>query len=90
MVDGMGKIPKPVLSTYELRDASASKALKARREVFFRAFNEYRPTDIYDYAKLEAGNIISGPAIIEATQTTIVIPPERKATVDEYLNVIIK
>ena len=90
MVDGIGKIPKPVLSMYELRDASASKALKARREVFFRAYNEYRPTDIFDYAKLEAGNIISGPAIIEATQTTVVIPPERKATIDEYLNVIIK
>jgi N-methylhydantoinase A len=90
MVDGVGKIPKPVLSKYELGDASASKALKAKREVFFRANNEYRPTTIYDYSKLEAGNVISGPAIIEATQTTIVIPPERKATMDKYLNVIIK
>jgi N-methylhydantoinase A len=90
MVDGIGKIPKPVLSKYELRDADASKALKAKRGVFFRVYNEYRPTDIYDYAKLEAGNVVSGPAIIEATQTTIVIPPEQTATVDEYLNVIIK
>jgi N-methylhydantoinase A len=90
MVDGLGKIPKPVLSKYELRDANSSKAFKASREVFFRAYNEYRPTDIYDYAKLVAGNVVSGPAVIEATQTTIVIPPERKATVDEYLNVIIK
>jgi N-methylhydantoinase A len=90
MVDGIGKIPKPMLSKYELGDASASKALKAKREVFFRAYNEYRRTDIFDYAKLEAGNIISGPAIIEATQTTVVIPPERKATIDEYLNVIIR
>jgi N-methylhydantoinase A len=90
MVDGIGKIPKPLLSKYELGDASASKALKTKRKVFFRAYNEYRLTDIFDYAKLEAGNIISGPAIIEATQTTVVIPPERKATIDEYLNVIIR
>jgi N-methylhydantoinase A len=90
MVDGISKIPKPTLSKHESKGADASRALKGKREVFFRVYNEYRPTNIYEYAKLEAGNLIPGPAIIEATQTTIVIPPERKATADEYLNVIIK
>lgn len=90
MVDGIGKIPKPSLSKYKMGDADASKALKGQRPAFFRAYNEYRPTDIYDYAKLDAGNVVTGPAIIEAVQTTVVIPPERKAKVDEYLNVVIK
>ncbi|HME45579.1 MAG TPA: hydantoinase/oxoprolinase family protein [Syntrophorhabdales bacterium] len=90
MVDGIGKIPKPVLSKHDLRSPDASQAVKEKREVFFRAYNTYRPTDIYDYAQLRAGNMILGPAIIEAVQTTIVIPPGRQATVDEYLNVIIK
>lgn len=90
MVDGIGKIPKPVLSKHEPGGADSSKALKGKREAFFRAYNEYRPIDIYDFTKLEAENLISGPAIIESEQTTIVIPPGQKATVDEYLNIIIK
>ncbi len=90
MVDGIGKIPKPVLSKHELRGPDASQAVKGKREVFFRVYNEFRPTDIYDYAQLRAGNMILGPAIVEAVHTTIVIPPGRQATVDEYLNVIIK
>ena len=90
MVDGIGKIPKPVLSKHEPGGPDATKAVKGKRDVFFRLYNEYRPTDIHDYARLKAGNMISGPAIIEAVQTTIVIPPGRTATVDEYLNVIIK
>jgi N-methylhydantoinase A len=89
MVDGIGKIRKPKLSRLEPADADASKALKGKRDVFFRLYNEYRPTDIYDNGKLEAGNTVSGPAIIEAEQTTIVIPPKREARMDEYMNVII-
>jgi N-methylhydantoinase A len=90
MVDGVGKIRKPKLSKLEPKGADASKALKGKREVFFRTYNEYRPIDTYDYRGLEAGNIVPGPAIIEAEQTTIVIPPERSARADEYMNIIIK
>jgi N-methylhydantoinase A/oxoprolinase/acetone carboxylase beta subunit len=89
MVDGIGKIRKPKLSRHGPADADASKAQKGKRDVFFRLYNEYRPTDIYDNGKLEAGNTVPGPAIIEAEQTTIVIPPELEARIDEYMNVII-
>ncbi|MFH1124576.1 MAG: hydantoinase/oxoprolinase family protein [Pseudomonadota bacterium] len=90
MVDGIGRIRKPRLSRLELKGSDASKALKGKRDVFFRLYNEYRPTDIYDNAKLEPGNTLVGPAIIEAEQTTIVIPPEREARADEYMNIVIK
>jgi N-methylhydantoinase A len=90
MVDGIGKIPNPVLSKHTLKDRSPAQALKGQRKAFFRDYNEYRPTDIYDYARLEAGNVLSGPAIVEAVQTTTVIPPGREATIDEYLNIVIR
>ncbi len=90
MVDGIGRIPNPVLSKHTLKGRSPARALKGQRKAFFRGYDEYRPTDIYDYSKLEAGNAISGPAIIEAVQTTTVIPPGREATIDEYLNIVIQ
>ncbi|MFC1910738.1 hydantoinase/oxoprolinase family protein, partial [Chloroflexota bacterium] len=90
MVDGIGKIRTPALTKSSYKGSDASEAIKGKRRVFFQAFGEYHPTDIYDFALLGAGNDVSGPAILEAVQTTIVIPPGQKATIDDYLNVIIE
>jgi hypothetical protein len=33
--------------------------------------------------------VIEGPAIVEQTDTTVLIPPGAGATVDRYLNIVI-
>ena len=43
-------------------------------------------TDIYDYNKLRQGNTVDGPAVIEASKTTIVVQPGQKGFIDEFLN----
>jgi len=40
--------------------------------------------------KLEVGNKIDGPAIIEGVDTNLVIPPDRKVYIDEYLNMVME
>jgi N-methylhydantoinase A len=45
-------------------------------------------TSIYGGTKLETGNLVSGPAIIEEPTTTIVVPPKCKVEVDTYANYI--
>ena len=40
--------------------------------------------------KLQYGNVIDGPAIVEGVDTSVVIPRDRKVTVDEYLNMIME
>ncbi len=52
-------------------------------------FKEFRDSKTYDRYLLKANNVIAGPAIIEQMDTTIVIPPNQKATVDRYGNIII-
>lgn len=47
-------------------------------------------TNVYDRKLLETGNIVRGPAIIEAEDTTYVIPKGKKYTVDQYLNGVIE
>ncbi len=44
------------------------------------------PTPVYDHELIRCGNVIDGPAIIEAEDTTIVIEPGWRYTLDEYLN----
>ena len=64
----------------------ASDALKGRRKVYFREFEGFTDTNIYDADRLLAGNIFEGPCIVEEKMTTLVVPPEIKVRVDRYGN----
>jgi N-methylhydantoinase A len=87
-VDAIGKTSKPTLRVYEEAGASPKEALKGSREVFFtKPGKDFYKTEIYDYDRLRPGNMVKGPSLIETRITTIVIPPEKVAQVDKYLNV---
>jgi N-methylhydantoinase A len=87
-IDAIGKTSKPTLRVYEESGASAEAALKGFREVFFtKPVKDFSKTRTYDYDRLRPGSIIEGPSVIETRITTIVIPPEKIAKVDRYLNV---
>jgi N-methylhydantoinase A len=43
-------------------------------------------TPIYDGARLVAGNRVAGPAVVETTDTTIVVHPRRTLRVDAFGN----
>ncbi len=81
---------KPKLPIFPLEGKSPQKALKGKRPVFWKQFNDFRETEIYDADLLRAGNEIPGPAVIEAKDTTIVLPPGMKYSVDRYLSGIIE
>jgi N-methylhydantoinase A len=44
---------------------------------------------VYDRARLDAGHILTGPAIVEQADATTVIPPGWLGTVDGYGNLIL-
>ncbi len=72
---------KPIqMQTSELGGKDASAALKSRRLAWFDG--KQLETPVYDGAKLIAGNLIEGPAIIEETTTTVVVPVSYRCTVD--------
>jgi acetone carboxylase beta subunit len=75
---------KPKLVKHEIKSATPPKtATKGKREAYFSG--RMTQTSVYDMGKLEAGNVIEGPAIIEAPTTTLVVPGDMKVAVDEYL-----
>jgi N-methylhydantoinase A len=61
---------------------------KAQRTILL--WPDLGPTPIYDRSSLAADQAISGPAVIEERETTIVLPPEWDATVDAIGCVIAK
>ena len=58
--------------------------------VYFKELDGMVETPCYDGDKLQNGNVIKGPAIVEETKTTVVLPKEYELTVDAYCNYMIR
>jgi N-methylhydantoinase A len=59
------------------------------RRAFFERAGGFVDTPVYRRAEIPVGATLTGPAIVEQLDTTTVIPTGVRATVDEYLNIII-
>jgi N-methylhydantoinase A len=59
-----------------------------QREVWFKG--KPCPTDLYDRASFSAGAEFAGPAIVEQIDSTVVVPPNTSASVDQYMNLLIR
>jgi N-methylhydantoinase A/oxoprolinase/acetone carboxylase beta subunit len=83
--------PKPELPTYPEKGKSPpQEALKGQRPAYWEEYKSFCDTNTYAQELLETGNTIEGPAIIEAQNTTTVLPPGIKLTIDFYHNMIIE
>jgi len=70
-----------------LGDKDPKAAFKRRRTCRFNGKDVDTP--VYDGEKILARNVIPGPAIIEETTTTVVIPEAYVCSVDKYKNYIL-
>jgi N-methylhydantoinase A len=86
-VDAEGTLSKPKLRQGALGPEDSAATLKGQRDVYFDEYQDYHPTDIYDFEAMTPGMKLSGPAIIETPVTTIVVNPSDRAEVDGYHNV---
>ena len=85
-LQSVGETEKPQFKPSQGQGPDASKALKSNREVFFEGKGVDTP--VYDGLKLQHGNMVFGPAIVEEPTTTIVVPPDFDLTCDSYDNYV--
>ncbi|MCS0494676.1 hydantoinase/oxoprolinase family protein [Ancylobacter sp. MQZ15Z-1] len=83
------RMPKPAARTLPLGDADPSAARTGTRPAYWRDIG-WHETDIYDRERLTPGNSFEGPALIEASDTTIVVEPGWSFLLDEYGNGLIR
>lgn len=75
--------PKPRLRTHELARKKPDKsAFKFKRPVF--RGGEWNDADVWRMEDLVPGNEIDGLAVIEASNTTLFVPPEWHMRIDEH------
>jgi len=84
---GYGTVPKPELPTAELGSADANAAVVDEHEVIFDGRRTH--TRIYDRARLQPGATIEGPAIVTEFDSTTVVLPGHRASVDPSFNILI-
>jgi N-methylhydantoinase A len=61
-------------------------AVRKKRDIYWPDLKKKRPTAVYDGERLVSGNSVPGPAIVETSDTTVVVPPGAKLRLDELGN----
>src|SRR5215470_12806923 len=91
-VRGTGVLPfspaLPEIPAASSPDPAAAQA--GRRPVCLDAAEGFADTPVYDYGRLRAGHVLTGPAIVEVPTTTVVVPSGTTATVDTLGNLTIR
>ncbi|MGY1781647.1 hydantoinase/oxoprolinase family protein [Geodermatophilus sp. SYSU D01036] len=85
-VSGIGPIRRPDVVRLPERDGGTDRAVTGSRRVFF---DDWVDTPTYDRTRLGAGDVVSGPAVIEEFGSTVPVHPGFAATVDAHGNLLL-
>ncbi|WP_300465371.1 hydantoinase/oxoprolinase family protein [Desulfobacula sp.] len=78
------------IQQFELKGENPSdSSLISTRPAYWSSKSDFIDTPVFAFSKLEAGNKITGPALIEAKDTTYVIEPEWQFSLDAFHNTIL-
>lgn len=83
-VSARGMTDKPRFERSEPGGEDPSAAKRATRRAFFDG--EFKEVPVYDGLKLVNGNVVKGPAIVDQSTTTIVVPSDFDLLCDEFNN----
>ena len=82
--------PRPSIELAAAPGAPASaEALKGRRQVYFGPETGFVDSPVYNRYALLSGDAFEGPGIFEERESTTVVPPGARASVDSNLNLIV-
>lgn len=74
---------KPHLKQHKLHGKNPPEnASKGKREIYWDG--QWMTASLYEMDKLECGNAVQGPAVIEAPSTTLLVPPAHEVHLDKY------
>ncbi len=87
-VSAIGVVEKQDLPCFESKDRDPS--LVEERDMYFSETQGPTKGKVYDGDRIFPGMTFSGPVSIELKESTIIIPPNCAASVDEFRNIIIE
>jgi N-methylhydantoinase A len=88
-VTGLGLIRRPPVPEVRAGNSDAGAALKATGRIHVNQGRETADCPIYARELMLAGNIVTGPSIVEQYDSTTVIEPGWRGTIDAFGNLVI-
>ncbi len=87
-----GRVPwaKQQLPQYEVKTPDPGAARIGSRSSYWGPSAGWVDTALFRQELLKAGNVIEGPAIVEAEDTTVVVEPGWKLSIGEYMDGIME
>jgi len=77
--------PKLVVAK-KMTKAIPKAAMRGKRDIYWPDLKKRRATPVYDGELFLTGNSVSGPAIVETSDTTVVVPPGAQLKLDKLGN----
>jgi N-methylhydantoinase A/oxoprolinase/acetone carboxylase beta subunit len=81
--------PRPDLTRRHGGERDARDAVKRERPVYLSAETGFVSCPVYDRYRLATGVDMTGPAIVEERETTVVLLPGDRGVIDQYGNLIV-
>jgi N-methylhydantoinase A len=83
--------PRPQVQLKKLeRSLQEGSILKNKRPVYFPEYRGFNECPVYDRYRMGPGTTLTGPAVIEERESTLVVGPGGKLRIDDYLNTIVQ
>lgn len=70
--------------------AASEMALKGNRQAYFPELGGYAAIPVYNRYALMPGTRVSGPAIVEERESTMIVGPDSSFRIDEQWNLIVE
>lgn len=75
---------------YDQQGTRYPNGIKGSRDVYFHELGAYTDCMVYDRYSLRPDTHVAGPAIVEERESTVVLGPDTRATVDTNLNLTVE
>jgi N-methylhydantoinase A len=86
-VRAMAETPRPrLVAADRLTDAIAPEARRPSRSIYWADLKRSADTPVYDGTRLQPGNAVMGPTVVETPDTTVVVHPGQTLRVDRFGN----
>jgi N-methylhydantoinase A len=80
---------RPASSSSEIPAPGRAPEPVSSRPAYFAEHHDFVATPVFDWSALAPGDSIVGPAVVQAPDTTVVVPPARVATLDRGRNLVL-
>jgi N-methylhydantoinase A len=85
-----GRMQRPQIEPARLGGSDPSRAERGRRHILFADDVGMRPITVYDYQRLDPGNVVRGPTVVHSPVTSVVVHNGQIARVDELRNLVLE